>query len=222
MRKINILLLCFFVSDCLFAQPTKPELETLIKNEITYWAGNCSYNKLSEDEVAFVVDEICGRYKDNKDVLNREVLQETTRIKDTYNIFLKGEEAINSPFDKEMVDQLVSQFSDAMKKEKEKNENRKKELNVIYQKLSEYEYAINTVYTDFQIAIDEAIKNNKGKERQAIEDVIGQQTEDGYIEYIENNPYLKGLYKAYVDTLYQKYPTKQPTQTRRVGNPRRR
>lgn len=222
MKKIIIILLFFSVNFCLFAQSSdKEKLEESIKNEMNKWINNCSYNRLSKDDVAFVVDEICGRYKDNKHILGKDDLKETTRIKETYYLFLQGDEAIKSPYDKQMVDQLVSQFSDAMKKEK--NENRKAELKVIYQILSDYEYA-SEVWEDFQAAIDEAIANNPnnpGKRWQAIEDVKRQQTEDGYVEEIQKNYYLKGLYDDYIRRLDTDNP-KPSAQPRGGRTPRRR
>lgn len=219
MKKITILLMCFSVNVCLFAQPSnKKELGESIKNEIEYWVDNCSYNELSEDEVAFVVDEICGRYMDNKHILSNNVLKEASRIQKTYNLFRKGDEAIRSPYDKVTVDLLVSEFADAMKKEK--NENRQAELSDIYKKLYDYEYA-SEVWEDFQAAIAEAMTNNPKNKGQAIQDVINQQTKDGFVEEIQNNPFLSGLYDEYIKSLVADNPIPS-AQSRGGRTPRRR
>lgn len=200
MKKIIILLCCFLINSGLFAQTTKKELKEQIKIEIQLWINNITYDTILKTELD-TIKAINDRY----DFKNKEL----EILDKNFCLYLKGKEALDHEYENTNIDILIKDFSDVMKNEQ--NEKRKENLSVIHKKLYDYNYAYS-VYKDFQSAINEITSSTRGNKWSAIQKLIREQKEDGYIEEIENIPYLKTQYENYLKNLKNKY-NKQPVRT---------
>lgn len=187
----------------------KKQVEPLVERQLAIMATdidqkwlNKNYAEINQDEL---VEEL-NLYEDfkDKDKGVATAYKKLTAFRDNYLLYLRGIQAINSPYESDVVSNLIQPIKDL--KERERHPGRKEEVERLYVQLSDYKITVSYFQRDIIGEIDNMLKRFKqdGTHKKAWKQIkvfLDEKDNGQVVTYMMEIPWIGEQYQKYIKQL---------------------